>query len=113
MKALVTGGLGFIGYHLSARLLADGHEVHAFDNAQRGRADAEIETLKRSGNYRLILGDTSDKSQLAALDPDYSHIFHLAAIVGVQNVVRQPFRVLHDNALAIMRLLEWAQAQRS
>jgi UDP-glucose 4-epimerase len=113
MKALVTGGLGFIGYHLSARLLAMGHEVHAFDNVQRGRVDAAIDGLHRSGSYRLIVGDTTDESQLAALDPDYSHVFHLAAIVGVQNVVQQPFGVLHKNALAVMRMLDWARAQRN
>jgi nucleoside-diphosphate-sugar epimerase len=112
VKALVTGGLGFIGYHLSARLLATGHEVHAFDNAERGRADAAIEALKRLGHYRLVLGDTTDASQLAVLDADYSHVFHLAAIVGVKSVVGQPFRVLHDNALALMRVLEWARTQR-
>lgn len=112
MKALLTGGLGFIGYHLAARLLAEGHEVHAFDNAQRGQVDAPVEALKQCGRYAIILGDTMEEHQLATLDPDYTHVFHLAAIVGVQNVISQPFRVLRDNALALVKVLEWARTQQ-
>jgi nucleoside-diphosphate-sugar epimerase len=111
VKALLTGGLGFIGYHLAARLLAEGHEVHALDNAQRGQIDASVAALKRSRRYALILGDTADEHQLATLEPDYTHVFHLAAIVGVQNVASQPFRVLRDNLLPLVKVLEWARTQ--
>jgi UDP-glucose 4-epimerase len=110
-KALVTGGLGFIGFHLSARLLAEGFEVHAIDNRERGAVDAEIEALAADGRYRLILGDILEDGWLDQLDDGYDLVFHLAAIVGVSNVVRQPYRVLHDNAAALARMLEWSQRQ--
>jgi UDP-glucose 4-epimerase len=108
-KALVTGGIGFIGCHLSARLLAEGFEVHAFDNQQRGNVDAQVESLMADSRYRLILGDLMDESSLAALGGGYTHVFHLAAIVGVSNVAGQPYRVLRDSALALSRILEWSR----
>lgn len=112
MKALVTGGLGFIGFHLSTRLLADGFEVHAVDNCERGTLDAEIDTLIASSRYRLILGDIVEACTLEEIDTDYDLVFHLAAIIGVKNVVRQPYRVLRDNAVALTRILELGQRQK-
>jgi nucleoside-diphosphate-sugar epimerase len=111
-KALVTGGLGFIGYHLSARLLAEGFEVHAVDNGERGVVDRAIEELAAGGRYRLILSDIAEERGLDALDDGYDLVFHLAAIVGVGNVVRQPYRVLRDNASLLARMLDWAGRQK-
>lgn len=113
MKALVTGGLGFIGSHLSARLLAQGFEVHAYDNAERGTVDAWIGALRSRDGYRLILGDLKAVDGLDELDVGYTHVFHLAAIVGVENVVRQPYRVLRDNALTLARMLEWSKTNKT
>lgn len=59
-KVLITGGLGFIGYHLSRRLLAEDYEVHAVDNGARGIADAEIKALRSNKRYRLLFGDLMD-----------------------------------------------------
>jgi UDP-glucose 4-epimerase len=112
-KALVTGGLGFIGFHLSARLLAEGFEVHALDNRERGVIDEEIDALAANVHYRLILGDITQEAGVAKLDDGYDLVFHLAAIVGVGNVVRQPYRVLRDNAAALARMLEWSSRQKS
>lgn len=113
VKALVTGGLGFIGSHLSARLLAAGFEVHAYDNAERGTVDAWIDALRARDSYRLILGDLKAADALDGLEDDYTHVFHLAAIVGVDNVVRQPYRVLHDNVVTLARMLEWSKSQKA
>lgn len=113
MKALVTGGLGFIGCHLSARLLAEGFEVHAYDNGQRGTIDAWTDAMRSREGYRLVLGDLKAADGLDELDDGYTHVFHLAAIVGVDNVVRQPYRVLRDNVLTLARVLEWGQTQKT
>jgi nucleoside-diphosphate-sugar epimerase len=112
MKALITGGLGFIGHHLAVRLLAAGFEVHALDNGQRGRADADADRLLTHAGYRLIMGDLAAGTLLDRLDRDYTHVFHLAAIVGVRNVVRQPYRVLKENVDLLVRMLSWAGTQR-
>lgn len=113
MKALITGGLGFIGYHLSARLLAGGFEVHAYDNGQRGTVDAQTDALHAAGRYRLIPGDLVDGAGIASLDHDYTHVFHLAAIVGVKNVTAQPYRVLQENVLMLDRMLDWSRTLRA
>jgi nucleoside-diphosphate-sugar epimerase len=110
-RALITGGLGFIGYHLSVRLLAKGFAVDACDNGQRGRVDAQIEALMRTDGYRLIRGDLADTAFLETLGSEYSHIFHLAATVGVKNVTAAPDRVLTDNILSLINALRFARAQ--
>lgn len=110
-KALITGGVGFIGYHLSTRLLADGFQVDVCDNCQRGRIDAEIDALVRNDRYRLIPGDLADTGLFENLDQGYSHIFHLAAIVGVRNVVSAPDRVLTDNVTLLTNMLRFARSQ--
>lgn len=110
-RALITGGIGFIGYHLSARLLAGGFDVDVCDNCQRGRIDPQIEALTRTECYRLVLGDLTDIGFFDTLDKGYSHIFHLAAIVGVRNVVSAPERVLSDNITSLANALRFARGQ--
>lgn len=110
-KALITGGIGFIGYHLSVRLLAAGFQVDVCDNCQRGRIDAQIDALRRTERYRLIVGNLTDIGFFETLDTEYSHIFHLAAIVGVRNVVSAPDRVLTDNVAALTNALRFARRQ--
>jgi len=110
-KALVTGGLGFLGYHLSVRLLAAGFEVHALDNGRRGSIDDAVERLCADRRYRLTLGDVSDPQTFGGLDDGYTHVFHMAAIVGVSNVAAEPFRVLVDNTTTLLRVLSWARGQ--
>jgi UDP-glucose 4-epimerase len=111
-RALVTGGLGFVGYHLSARLLADGFEVYAFDDCRRGTVDAAVEALMSDRRYRLVAGDAGKPECLHALGSGFTHVFHLAAIVGVQNVLGQPYSVLRDNVGSLMNVLDWGRQQR-
>lgn len=112
-KVLITGGLGFIGYHLSRRLLAEDYEVHAVDNGARGIVDAEIKALRSNKRYRLLFGDLMDSRFLDVLDLDYTDIYHLAAIVGVQNVIKRPYAVLDYNVSLLSRVLSLAKEQRS
>jgi UDP-glucose 4-epimerase len=110
-KALITGGLGFIGYHLSMRLLAEGYEVHAYDNCRRGAIDAQVEALRVNSRYRLIVGDLTDGNGLDRLADNYTHIFHMAAIVGVRRVVEQPYQVLTDNVASLVNIIAFARRQ--
>jgi nucleoside-diphosphate-sugar epimerase len=109
MKALVTGGLGFIGGHLSAHLLAQGFEVDAIDNGERGAVDDQIRHMQSRKGYRLLLRDMTAGDALDGVPRDYTHVFHLAALVGVQNVVAQPYRVLRDNVVMLATILECCQ----
>ena len=110
-KVLITGGLGFIGYHLSRRLLAEGFEVHAYDNRRRGTIDAQVEALRANSSYRLIIGDLIDEDGLEWLADEYTYIFHMAAIVGVRRVAEQPYQVLTENVSALANVIELARRQ--
>jgi UDP-glucuronate decarboxylase len=111
-KALITGGIGFIGYHLSRRLLGDGYQVHALDNGSRGVLDADVEGLRADPRYELILSDVMDDAGLPGLDEDYTEIYHLAAIVGVSNVVGRPYQVLRNNVDLLAKIVQFARRQK-
>lgn len=111
-KVLITGGLGFMAYHLATRLLAEGCRIDVVDNCQRGVRDAAIEALIDTGRYRFHRRDLMQDGALDDFDDDYELVFHFAAIVGVRNVVKQPYRVLWDNVVALGRMLDWSRRQK-
>jgi nucleoside-diphosphate-sugar epimerase len=106
MKCLVLGGAGFIGLHLSRRLVADGHEVTVVDDFSRGRADPELTAL----GVPVISADLTDPASFAALPRDCDHVYLLAAVVGVRNVERDPLRVIRINTLVVLNTLDWITA---
>jgi nucleoside-diphosphate-sugar epimerase len=106
---LVTGGAGFIGFHLAKRLLADGHTVDLVDNLARGRMDDDLKQLLAHPHSRLIEADLTEKAAFSDLRADYDHIYHLAAVIGVRNVTERPDRVLQVNAVGTLNLLQWAK----
>lgn len=103
MKNLVLGGAGFIGVHLTRRLLADGHEVVVVDDFSRGRRDPELAAL----DVPVISADLTDPVSFAALPRDCDDVYLLAAVVGVRNVERDPARVVRINTLAVLNTLDW------
>jgi nucleoside-diphosphate-sugar epimerase len=110
-RVLITGGGGFIGAHLG-RFLADrDHEVDLVDDLSRGRLDADLEALQERPNVRLLERDLLAPDALADLSADYGLIFHLAAIVGVANVLDAPDRVLRRNVELLVAALEVAARQ--
>ncbi len=110
-RALITGGCGFIGSHLGARLEKAGYEVDLVDNLARGVVDDDLRTLLERPSVRLIECDLLDPEALAGLDDGYELIFHLAAIVGVANVLERPYEVLDLNVAMTTRALELAARQ--
>ena len=107
MKHLLTGGAGFIGCHLARRLADQGDEVHLVDDLSRGRIDPELSELLARPNVRLIEADLNDAAALRRLDGGYDGVFHLAAIIGVANVLDRPHRVLATNARTLLNVLDW------
>lgn len=112
-KVLITGGAGFIGLHLAARLAGRGLAVDILDNFARGVRDAALAELASRQNVRVLDLDLLDPSILHALDQDYGRIFHLGAIIGVRHVLERPYAVLRDNATMTMAALEIASRQRA
>ena len=110
-KALVTGGTGFIGAHLANRLIERGYEVDLIDDFSRGANDDAIASLQRSGRTRLLERDLRSSGGLDDVDNDYDYIVHLAAIVGVANVLERPFAVLRDNVQMTAETIALARRQ--
>lgn len=110
MKALVTGGAGFIGSHLSERLLEQGATVTAIDAFTdfypRALKEANLSGLRGRPGYRLVEGDLRD-ADLGALLEGVTHVFHLAAQAGVRRSWGSEFQVYTGlNIDATQRLLE-------
>ena len=102
MKALVTGGAGFIGSHLTARLVRDGHAVTVVDDLSTGRR----ENLDGSG-ASLVVANLS-RDPLDAMLEGVEVIFHLAAVPSVPRSVAEPLRSHEAAATATLRLLDAA-----
>ena len=110
-RVLITGGGGFIGAHL-ARFLADrDHEVDLVNDLSRRRLDADLEALQERPNVPPPGEDLLAPDALGDLSTDYGLIFHLAAIVGVANVLEAPDLVLRRNVELLVSALEFAARQ--
>jgi UDP-glucose 4-epimerase len=112
MKTLITGGAGFIGSHLAKRLLDEGHEIHLVDNFSRGRRDQDLETLLSDPRVHVSELDLVREDSIASLAVDFDYIFHLAAIIGVANVLQRPYEVLRDNVIMLTNLIELGTRQK-
>jgi len=109
MRILVTGGAGFIGSHLSEKLVLGGHSVTALDNFSTGRK-SNVSNLESSPNFRLIEASILDNSTLKKHIEQSDYVFHLAAAVGVFNIVNNPLASLLTNIRGTENILEAAHA---
>jgi UDP-glucose 4-epimerase len=112
MQILVTGGAGFIGSHLCERLIEDGHLVMALDNFSTGRA-SNLVNLENSPSFELIEGSILDFEALKPLVEKADFVFHLAAAVGVFNIVNNPLASLLTNIRGTENVLEAAHASNA
>ncbi len=109
MNILITGGAGFIGYHLSRHLLAVHKEAKLtlVDNLSRGRRDADFEELLKDPRVKLLELDLTDPASYAKLGKGYTHVYHLAAMNGTKLFYDKPQEVLRVNTLSLIYMLEW------
>jgi UDP-glucose 4-epimerase len=111
MRALVTGGAGFVGSHLAEKLIRTGYEVTVLDDLSTGSI-RNIEHLKRHERFHYVIDSIMEKAVLAELVDDCDVIFHLAAAVGVRLIVESPVRTLDTNVRGTELVLEAAAKKR-
>ena len=107
MKALITGGAGFIGSHLADLLIDRDHEVIALDNLSTGRL-SNIEHLIEHPRFDFILGSIVDPEIVDRVVARADMIFHLAAAVGVELIIENPLESLATNIRGSEIVLEAA-----
>jgi UDP-glucose 4-epimerase len=112
MKILITGGAGFIGSHLCERLVNEGHNVTAIDNFSTGHL-SNLDGLKGVDGFKLIEGSILDTQILTPLINESEYVFHLAAAVGVFNIVNNPLESLLTNIRGTENVLESAFASKT
>ena len=112
MQILVTGGAGFIGSYLCERLVSEGHSVSAIDNFSTGRA-SNLKDLSSSKSFELIEGSILDLELLIPLVNNSDYVFHLAAAVGVFNIVNNPLASLLTNIRGTENVLEAAHSTKT
>lgn len=105
MKALVTGGAGFIGSHLCEELLRRNHDVFVLDDLSTGRFE-NIEHL--DGRVTSIIDSTLNQEIVRELVQQVDVVYHLAATLGVQLVVDEPIRTITNNIRGTETVLEEA-----
>ncbi len=109
MKAIVTGGAGFIGSHLVERLATDGHQVLVLDNFATGRPD-NLEHLARHPGLRVEQVDVAGTRPLAPLFAGADWVFHLAALADIVPSIERPIDYHRANVDGTVAVLEAARA---
>lgn len=106
-KILITGGAGFIGSHLSEKLLQDGHDVYVLDNLLTGSLENIIH-LTDNSHFHFILGSVLEEDKVNDLVKECDGVYHLAAVVGVKLVFEQPVLTITTNVKGTENVLNSA-----
>jgi UDP-glucose 4-epimerase len=96
MKALITGGAGFIGSHLAERLLDSGRDVAAIDDLSTGSL-SNLAGVLDNPRFRFVYDDVRNAAVMHLLIEQCDVVFHLAAAVGVQLIVDRPVHTIETN----------------
>jgi UDP-glucose 4-epimerase len=111
VRALITGGAGFIGSHLAEALLNAGHDVDVIDNLSTGSI-RNIEHLKGHPRFKYVIDTLTNESLLAELIDRNDVIFHFAAAVGVKLIVEQPVHTIETNVHGTEVVLKHANKKK-
>ena len=111
MRALITGGAGFIGSHLAEALLNAGHEVDVIDNLSTGSI-RNISHLKAQPKFKYVIDTLTNEPVLAELIDRNDVIFHFAAAVGVKLIVEQPVHTIETNVHGTEVVLKHANKKK-
>lgn len=106
-KILITGGAGFIGYHLGSQVAKDGHDITIADNFFRSKHDEDLATLLAMPNVRLIKTDLTKQENWTQIGTGYDEVYHLVGVNGTKYFYEIPHEVLRIGVLTTMNALEW------
>jgi len=112
MKILVTGAAGFIGFHLSARLLDDGHQVYGIDNFNDyydvNLKKARLAIIDKNADFTLIQGDLADRKLIQEIFAEhrFDYVVNLAAQAGVRHSIENPASYVDSNLVGFGNILE-------
>jgi len=107
VRALVTGGAGFIGSHLTEALIAEGHEVVVIDDLSTGRVE-NLAAVAASPRLHTHWASILEEDHLQTIVDEADIVYHLAAAVGVQLVLERPVETIEANVLGTERVLRCA-----
>lgn len=111
MKALITGGAGFVGSHLAEALLERGDEVYVLDNLSTGSIE-NIEQLKPHQRFRYVIDSVTNEPLAAELIDRVDVVFHMAAAVGVRLIVESPVNTIETNVHGTEMVLKMANKKK-
>jgi UDP-glucose 4-epimerase len=111
LKALITGGAGFVGSHLAELLLRDGHEVFVLDNLSTGSIE-NIEHLKPDERFHYAVDSVMNEPLVAEMIDRADVVFHLAAAVGVRLIVESPVNTIETNVHGTELVLKMAEKKK-
>ncbi len=107
MRTLVTGGAGYIGSHLADALIDRGHDILVVDNLSTGKM-ANLQHLADHQQFRFVHGSILNRELVGQLVAQVDQVYHLAAVVGVKNVIDDPLNCIRTNVLGSELVLEAA-----
>jgi UDP-glucose 4-epimerase len=110
-RALITGGMGFVGSHLAEALLEKGYRVTVADNLSTGRFE-NVQHLVGHPAFRFAVDDVNNEHVIDRLVSDADVVFHMAAAVGVQLIVENPIYTVENNVLGTDAVLKAAARYR-
>ncbi len=111
IRALITGGSGFIGSHLAEALLAQGQRVVAIDDLSTGRLE-NIQQLLPTPNFQFVYETIRNEAVMDRLVSECDVIYHLAAAVGVELIIKDPVHTIETNIEGSATVLRLARRYR-
>lgn len=112
MHILITGGAGFIGSYLAEALLERGHHVIVIDDLSTGSLN-NLENIINNNKFEFVFGNILESPALEYLITKSDMVYHLAAAVGVEMVVKEPVHTIQTNVKGTEQVLEYANITKT